>query len=72
MRNLTGQVIIITGASTGIGEATARRLVRGGARVGLSARRADRLEALARELDPAGAKVLAVAGDITNAADREN
>ena len=71
MRTLTGQVIIVTGASSGIGEATARRLVRGGARVGLSARRADRLEALARELDSSGANVLAVAGDITNAADRE-
>jgi|CXWL01.1.fsa_nt_gi short-subunit dehydrogenase len=71
MHSLTGQVIIITGAASGIGEATARRLVRGGARVGLSARRAKRLEALARELDPSGTNVLAVAGDITNAADRE-
>ena len=71
MRTLARQVIIVTGASSGIGEATARRLVRGGARVGLSARRADRLEALARELDSSGANVLAVAGDITNAADRE-
>ena len=71
MRTLAGQVIIITGASSGIGEATARRLVRGGARVVFTARRADRLVALARELDPTGATVLAVAGDITSAADRE-
>lgn len=71
MRSLNGQVIIVTGASSGIGEETARRLVRGGARVVLSARRADRLEALARELEPTGANVLAVAGDVTVAADRE-
>ena len=70
MPALTGQVIIITGASAGIGEATARRLVRGGAKVVLTARRPDRLEALARELDPTGANVLAVAGDITSEADR--
>ncbi|MBI2813748.1 MAG: SDR family oxidoreductase [Opitutae bacterium] len=70
MRALTGQVIIITGASAGIGEATARRLARGGARVVITARRPDRLEALARELDPSGANVLAVAGDITSDADR--
>lgn len=72
MPALAGQVIIVTGASSGIGEATARRLVRAGARVVLSARRRDRLEALARELDPSGANVLAVPGDITSAADREN
>lgn len=70
MRPLTGQVIIITGASSGIGEATAHRLVRGGAKVVITARRQDRLEALAQELDSTGAKVLAVAGDITNDADR--
>jgi len=70
MRNLTGQVIIITGASSGIGEATTRRLVRGGARVVITARRQDRLEALARETDASGANVLAVAGDITSDVDR--
>ena len=70
MPQLAGQVVIVTGASSGIGEATARRLVRGGARVVVTARRRDRLDALARELDPGGAAVLAVAGDVTIDADR--
>lgn len=70
MPTLAGQVVIITGASSGIGEETARRLVRGGAKVVIAARRSERLEALARELDPSGANVLAVAGDITSDADR--
>jgi short-subunit dehydrogenase len=68
--SLSNQVVIVTGASSGIGEATARRLVRGGARVVITARRQDRLDALARELDPTGTKVLAVAGDITSEEDR--
>lgn len=70
MRPLTGQVIIITGASSGLGEATARRLARQGAKVVISARRSDPLQALAKELDPAGANVLAVAGDVTSDPDR--
>ncbi len=70
MPKLAGQVVIVTGASSGIGEAVARRLVRAGARVVITARRPDRLEALARELDPAGASVLAVAGDVTSDPDR--
>lgn len=70
MPALNGQVIIVTGASAGIGEATARRLARGGAKVVITARRPDRLEALAREIDPSGANVLAVAGDVTSDAHR--
>ncbi len=72
MPNLAGQIVIVTGASAGIGEATARRLVRGGAKVIITARRQDRLDALARDLDPSGANVLAIAGDITSDADRRN
>lgn len=70
MRELQDQVVIVTGASSGIGEATVRRLARGGACVVMSARRAERLEALAREVDPAGGRLLAVAGDVTEDADR--
>ncbi len=70
MPQLAGQVVIVTGASSGIGEAVARRLVRAGAQVVLSARRAERLDALVCELDPTKANVLAVPGDVTSDADR--
>src|SRR5215469_11406949 len=70
MPELEGQVVIVTGASAGIGEEAARRLARGGARVVISARRRDRLDLLEQEIRAAGGEALAVAADITSADDR--
>lgn len=63
--NIAGKVVVITGASSGLGEATARRLSASGAIVALGARRQERIHALAAELNHAGAKALAVATDVT-------
>ena len=70
MRSLADQVVVVTGASAGIGEAVVRRLAAGGARLAVTARRTERLAALARAVDPDGGRVLAVPGDVTVGADR--
>ncbi|MCW3477968.1 SDR family oxidoreductase [Neisseriaceae bacterium JH1-16] len=63
--NIAGKVVVITGASSGLGEATARLLSSQGATVVLGARRIDRLQALADELTGQGGKALALATDVT-------
>ncbi|MBJ7472657.1 MAG: SDR family oxidoreductase [Solirubrobacteraceae bacterium] len=66
--SMQGRVAVITGASSGIGAATARLLAAEGAAVALLARRAERLEALALELEEYGAKVVAIQADVTDPA----
>ena len=65
---LSGRVALVTGASSGFGEAVALGLARGGAKVALAARREDRLQALAKKITDAGGQALAVVADFTDEA----
>src|SRR5919198_1638612 len=65
---LAGQVAIVTGASWGIGAATARELGRRGATVVLAARRGDELEAQARAVRAAGGTAVAIPTDVADPA----
>ena len=69
MSGLDGKVIAITGASSGIGEATAKHLAERGAAVMLGARRLDVLEGLAAEIGRGGGKAEAMAVDVAKRAD---
>lgn len=64
--NIEGKVIVVTGASSGLGEASARLLASQGACVVLGARRVDRIQSLATELTGGGGNAIAVATDVTD------
>lgn len=66
-----GKVALVTGASSGLGEATALEFARRGASVVLAARRAERCEALAQHIVAAGGRALHVRADVARAADVE-
>jgi NADP-dependent 3-hydroxy acid dehydrogenase YdfG len=71
MENFSGTVTFITGASSGIGAALAREVARQGGDVILTARRRDRLESLATEIEEMGRRALAVECDVTRDGDLE-
>jgi NADP-dependent 3-hydroxy acid dehydrogenase YdfG len=64
--NIEGKIVVITGASSGLGEATARLLSVQGASVVLGARRVDRIKSLADELTGSGGQALAISTDVTH------
>lgn len=61
------RVVVITGASAGVGRATVRRFARDGASIALIARGRDRLEAAAREVEEAGGRALVIPADVADA-----
>ncbi len=69
--DIKGKVIIITGASSGIGEATALKLSKEGAKVVLTARRKEKLEELKKKIEDQGGEALIVTGDVTKKSDYE-
>ncbi|MGB8297992.1 MAG: SDR family oxidoreductase [Polyangia bacterium] len=69
MSNTEGKVVVITGASSGLGEATARHLASKGASVFLGARRLDRLQAVVADIQRAGGRAAAMRVDVTRRAE---
>jgi NADP-dependent 3-hydroxy acid dehydrogenase YdfG len=71
MPNITDKVVVITGASSGVGEATARLLAGNGAKVVLGARRKDRIDAIVRDITGKGGNALGFKTDVTRRGDVE-
>ena len=71
MSNITNKVVVITGASSGIGESTAKVLAQQGAKVVLGARRKDRIDAVVQDISATGAKAIGFACDVTKRAEVE-
>jgi len=71
MPNITDKVVVITGASSGIGKSTAMLLAAQGAKVVLGARRLDRIDAVVQEITAAGGKAKGFATDVTKRAEVE-
>ena len=70
--NIEGKVIVITGASSGLGAAAVKHLAAEGALVALGARRKERIDAIAAEIAAAGGRALALPTDVTRRADVQN
>lgn len=66
MADMDGKIVIVTGASSGIGEATAKRLAKAGAKVVLVARRKDRLDSLAKDIKSEKGDALVIEADVTD------
>src|SRR4029077_20317358 len=69
--NVTDKVVVITGASSGIGESTAKLLAAQGAKVVLGARRSNRIDAVVQEIPASGGKAIGLATDVTKRAEVE-
>lgn len=69
--NIANKVVVIAGASSGIGESTARLLAKHGAKVVLGARRLERLDTIVKEITADGGRALRFATDVTKRADVE-
>ena len=72
LADLSGKTILVTGASSGIGAATALALGKAGAKVALAARRLEALEGLVAQIQAAGGEAIAIKTDVTVEADIEN
>ena len=69
--SIAGKVVVITGASSGIGESTAKFLAHQGAKVVIGARRKDRIDAVVKEISAADGKAIGFVVDVTKRADME-